>query len=140
MLLDLVQRVVARYAARAFNFKPLPMDPCKHCGGDGVHTEQTHRVKNLCVRCWGTGTDPKSVETLQDRVAELTKTYQNKDVAFQEAKKRALGRGSKQLGMMGMELQTIRGEWTVREAQLKEEQERVNIGKQMAKIAGAAAR
>jgi hypothetical protein len=140
MLLDIVQRVVARFAARAFNFQPLPMGPCNNCKGEGVHTESTHRVKSLCVRCWGTGTDPKSVETLQEKVDGLTQAYQAKDKIFQEAKKRAMGRGGRELGMMGMELQTIRGEWTVREAQLKEEQERVNLGKQMAKIAGAAAR
>lgn len=140
MLLDLAQRVVARFAARRFDFRPLPVKPCKFCGGEGVEVEEKHRVKSLCVRCWGTGTDPELIKVLQEKVNKLTEVYRAKDKTFQIRKQELMGRGGRELGDMGMELQTIKGEWIVRESQLKEELERATLGKQMARIVGAAAR
>jgi hypothetical protein len=133
----LPSRIVARFAARTFNFQPLPMDLCRNCGGDGVIAERD--VKGQCMRCWGTGTDPKSIGELQERVAELTAQYQKMDAAFQKAKERSLGRSNRDLGMTGRDLQTLKGEIEARTAQLKEELDRQGFGIQMARLAGAKA-
>lgn len=140
MHLDLVQRVVARFAARVFNIPPWKMLSCQDCGGDGVHVEKAYRVKYLCTRCWGTGTDPGPLKGLQKDIDRLTDVIKDKQRAFDEAKKKAMGRGGRHLGMMGREIQTINGELRARQEELLREEERIDEGKKLAKFAGALAR
>jgi hypothetical protein len=139
---DLIQRVMARFAARAVTVPPFKMDPCRHCGGEGVHTEKTLRVKNLCVRCFGTGTDPKSLESLETETQSLSEQYQLEYDKFQKAKKQmGPGRSYRPFGTpQGMDLQTLRIKVTSRQEQLRLEQSRWDMGKQLARLAGAAAR
>ena len=137
---SMAQRVAARYAARSFNFKPVSLDSCRHCGGEGVHLEKSLQVKNLCVRCWGTGTEPKSIAALQAQTDEIAETYRFKREEFEGIKKKHMGRGSRQLGMMGRDLQTLNGVFRDRKERLDHELARIDMGKQLAKVAGAAAR
>lgn len=139
--MDLLCRVVARYAARMMNIPPFPMDTCKHCGGDGMHVEKSMRVKNLCVRCWGTGTDPKSFEALQKVAKELGAEYQQRYDAFQREKKPYKGQSVPSFGTQrGKDLQTLRIKAQARQDQYEKEEARFTMGKNLARMAGAAAR
>jgi len=138
---DLLFRVVARYAARMLNVPPVRLDPCKHCGGEGVHVEKTAQVKHLCVQCWGTGTDPKSLESLRQEAEELSARYQRDYDAFQEEKKPYRGISVTPFGTQrGKDLQTLRIKATARQEQYAKEKARVAMGKNLAQVAGAAAR
>jgi hypothetical protein len=138
----LIHRVMTRFAARSVNVPPFKMEPCRHCDGDGVHTEKTLQVKNLCVRCFGTGTDPKSMEALNAEVQSLTEQYQLEYHKFQKAKKQwGPGRSHRPFGtQQGFDLQTLRITMTTRQEQLQQELARLDMGKQLARVAGAAAR
>jgi hypothetical protein len=138
---DLAQRVADRYAARALNVPPMKLDPCKNCGGEGMHVEKSLQVKNLCVRCFGTGTDPKALGTLREETTKLGEQFQKDYAAFEKERKPYRGRSVRQFGVgQGYDLQTLRITWTARQEQLKNEEARLDMGKQMARIAGAAAR
>lgn len=137
----LTQRILNRFAARSIRVSPMEMKPCSHCGGEGTHTEKTLKVKSLCGRCFGTGTDPKSFEALQKESTEMSAEYQAKYDKFQQDKKNwGPGRSRPQFGQQGKNLQTLRAKVTARENQLKHEQERLDLGKHLARLAGAAAR
>ena len=142
-LQTLTHRVVGRFleAARAVNVPPMKLDSCQHCGGEGVHTEKTLQVKNLCVRCFGTGTDPKALKALREEASSLTEQYQQEYEKFQQEKKKwGPGRSRPPFGTQGFGLQTLRITMTARQEQLNREQARLDMGKQLAKLAGAAAR
>lgn len=138
---QIVYRVMIRFAARSVNVPSMKLDACRHCGGEGVHTEKTLQVKNLCVRCFGTGVDPKSFEALQDEAATLTKQYQKEYDKFQQEKKDwGPGRTRPPFGTQwGYELQTLRITMTARQEQAEHEKARLAMGRQLAKLAGAAA-
>jgi hypothetical protein len=139
-----IQRIVARFlaAARRVNVAPFKLDSCRHCGGEGTHTEKTLQVKSLCAACFGTGTDSKSFKTLQAETKELETRYQTDYDAFEKAKKQwGPGRSNPSFGRAkGMDLQTLRIRMTARQDQLKHEQERLDLGQGLAVKAGAAAR
>jgi len=137
--MSMVRRVAARYAARIFNFKPVVLEKCRHCGGDGVQEDSAFEVKFLCVWCWGTGVDPKSIEVLQAQVDEILLTYQFKKDEFDKIKKKYRGRGSRQLGMMGRDLQTLNGALTDRRKVLDRELARIAKGKYYAQVVKARA-
>jgi len=137
--MSMVRRVVARYAARNFSFKPVVLDKCRHCGGEGVQEDSAFEVKFLCVSCWGTGTEATSVEALQAQVDEITVTYQSKRDEFEGIKKKYRGRGSRQLGMMGRDLQTLNGALTDRKKILDRELTRITKGKFYAQVVKARA-
>jgi hypothetical protein len=140
MLSELIQRVVARYAARYVNVPPWKIGPCKHCGGAGVHVEAPLQVKGICVKCWGTGSDPDDVGALREETQNLGLKYQQGMADFEKEKAPYRGRSVRRFGPgRGMDLQTLRITWTTREEQLKHEDKRIEMGKDLAKFAAKVA-
>lgn len=106
-----------------------------------MHIEKSMRVKNLCVRCWGTGTDLKSLEALQKVAKELGAEYQQRYDAFQQEKKPYKGKSIPSFGRQrGKDLQTLRIKAQARQDQYEKEEARFAMGKNLARVAGAAAR
>ncbi len=138
--MSMAQRVAARYAGRIFNFKPVKLDSCRHCNGDGILIAKALQVKSTCTHCLGTGVAPASVKALQDEVDEITETLRFKKEEFEGIKKKYRGRGSRQLGMMGRDLQTLNGALTDRTKVLEPELPRIELANELARDVGAAAR
>ena len=118
---SMAQRVAARFAARSFSFKPVSIDNCRRCGGEGTLSDRQYQIKYTCNQCWGTGSEPDSVEALRKQVDEIAETYRFKQEEFEGIKKKYRGRGSRQLGMMGRDLQTLNGAYTDRKEALDHE-------------------
>lgn len=117
----LTHRVVIRFATR--------------------YTKKTLKVKSLCARCSRTGTDAKSFETLRDEAEKLKTRYENSMNQSRQDKKPYHGQSVPLFGRQrSTALQTLRITMTARQAQLKHEQERFNLGKELAQLVGAAAR
>lgn len=141
MMSPLIQRVVARFAARNVKVAPLKMDPCRHCGGGGYHVEKDLDVKSICGRCFGTATDPDSVRKLQANVEELVEKYE-KDKTRLDADKKWWGPGKSNpsFGRRGRELQALKIRVDARREQLEHEKRRMKRAKALAiAIARAAA-
>jgi len=136
----LIHRVVARFAARYVNVPPMPLDACRHCGGRGINTEETLKVKSVCASCFGTGTDMKSFKALMDEAEDLTAQYENGMAQFRQDKKPYRGQSVPSFGQRGRGLQTLRITMTARQEQFKQEAARFDLGRKLARLAGAAAR
>lgn len=144
----LTRRIVARFieAARAIVVSPFKMAPCSNCGGEGTYTEDATvgdvalQVKALCARCFGTGTDPKSLGALRKEAEDLAKTYEADKAKFEAAKEAwGPGRSNPSFGRWGYKLQTLKAKVDGRQKQLKQEDFRQEMGKKLARVAGAAA-
>ena len=140
MKLTLVQRVVARFAGRNVYVQPMEMKPCRTCRGEGVHENKQYAYKFVCIRCFGTGTDPDSVGALREETEKLGKQYREDYAAFERERKPYKGRSVRQFGVgRGFDLQTLRITHTEREKQLAHEDERIEEAQKRAAFIGAMA-
>jgi len=138
--LTLVQRVVARFAGRNVYVEPMEMKSCRTCRGTGVQTNKQYSFKFSCLRCFGTGTDPDSVEALRRETEGLGEQYRKDYAAFEKARKPYRGRSVRQFGVgTGFDLQTLRITHTEREKQLAHEDERIKEARKRAAFIGAMA-
>lgn len=139
----ILRRVVSRFleAARNVQVAPMPMAECKHCRGEGVHVNEALKVKSLCARCLGTGTEPDSYEALKKSAKELSDQYEADWQALDKAKKQwGPGKSNPSFGRTkGKALQELRIRSTARQDQLKEESKRWDLALDLALAAGAAA-
>lgn len=48
---------------------------CGRCAGKGVLNCYSHVLRGICFRCWGLGTDPKTVQELEAWLVRARREY-----------------------------------------------------------------